>query len=144
MEVRRSVRVRRPVDVAFKVFTAGIAEWWPLREGFSFAPDESRIGEIVLEAREGGRLYERFADGEEYEIGRVTLCHPPERIAFTWGHRDPVTATEVEVTFTADGDGTRVDVVHSGWERLGAKAREAANDYGGGWGFVLSKFEAAA
>ena len=52
--------------------------------------------------------------------------------------------TELEVTFTADGDGTRVDLEHRGWERLGALAEEARSGYGENWNGVLALFAAAA
>jgi uncharacterized protein YndB with AHSA1/START domain len=51
--------------------------------------------------------------------------------------------TEIEIRFTADGDATRVDVEHRGWERLGmARGQEARESYGSddGWGLVLSRY----
>ena len=45
--------------------------------------------------------------------------------------------------FTADGDATRVDVEHRGWERLGIeRGQEARESYGSddGWGLVLSRY----
>ena len=98
-------------------------EWWPLEEGYSFGGDRT-VG-IVLEAREDGRLYERFRDGDSFEVGRVLACSPPDRIVFTW--KDPTWsgATEVEVSFRPEGAGTRVAVEHRGFERLGADGEGA-------------------
>jgi hypothetical protein len=45
------------------------------------------------------------------------------------------------VTFTADGTGTRVDLEHRGWERLGEVAAEAREEYTQGWPRVLAAFE---
>ena len=45
--------------------------------------------------------------------------------------------------FIADGDATRVEVEHRGWERLGIeRGRAAREDYGSdeGWGMVLSRY----
>ncbi len=39
---------------------------------------------------------------------------------------------QVEVRVTAEGDGTRVDLEHRGWERTGAAAGKAAQNYAGG------------
>lgn len=123
-----------PAD-AFRLFTDGISTWWPLEEGYSFGGDRT-VG-IVLEPREGGRLYERFVDGDTFEVGQVLACSPPDRIVFTW--KDPTWrgATEVEVLFRADDGGTRVAVEHRGFERLGADGEPAARRYGGGWPRVL-------
>jgi hypothetical protein len=60
-----------------ELFTDRIGEWWPLDEGYSFGGD--RANEVFLEARVGGRLYERYTDGEEFDIGRVTDCEAPGR-----------------------------------------------------------------
>jgi uncharacterized protein YndB with AHSA1/START domain len=138
MIVRKTVVVRRPVDVAFRLFTEGMTSWWPLHEGYSFGGDRAK--EIVLEGREGGRLYERFTDGEEHLIGVVTAYEPPARVAFTWGHRDPEGHTEVEVRFVPQGEGTRVELEHRGFDRLGERAGEVFRGYHRGWDVVLERF----
>jgi uncharacterized protein YndB with AHSA1/START domain len=139
MNVTRSIVVRRPPEVAFRAFTDEIGEWWPLHDGFSFGGRE-RAKDIFLEAREGGRLYERFTDGEEYDVGTVTKCEPPRRIAFTW--KDPAWdgAIEFEVSFVGESSGTRVEVEIRGWDRAGAAALADREGYGSGLEFILSKF----
>jgi uncharacterized protein YndB with AHSA1/START domain len=49
----------------------------------------------------------------------------------------------VEVRFTPEDGGTRVDLEHRGWERAGAAAEKAAPQYGGGWDLVLARYAAA-
>jgi hypothetical protein len=49
-------------------------------------------------------------------------------------------ATEVEVTFAAVPGGTQVTLVHLGWEKLGAGAKDTYLDYDGGWEYVLSQY----
>ena len=72
------------------------------------------------------RLFtERFGDwwpGEDseraaIERGTVTLWDPPRRIRFTWrrDHDQTVTAD-----FHVEADGTRVTVIHTGWQHAGA------------------------
>jgi len=51
---------------------------------------------------------------------------------------------DVEVTFAADGKGTRVTLVHSGWQKLGEKGAAARAGYGEGWTVVLGEAFAAA
>jgi uncharacterized protein YndB with AHSA1/START domain len=123
---------------AFRLFTDGIQEWWPLDEGFSYGGDRAK--EIHLEARVGGRFFERFVDGDELEVGRVTACEPPDRILFTWRDPDWTAETEVEVTFVAEGDGTCVFLSHRGFDRLGPGWESIAARWAGGWPRVVGAF----
>ena len=89
--VHQVVRVPLTPADAFRLFTQGIGEWWPLDEGYSYGGDRAR--EIHLEPRVGGRFFERFVDGDELEVGHVIVCDPPNRIVSTWS--DWACATEV-------------------------------------------------
>jgi hypothetical protein len=48
--------------------------------------------------------------------------------------------TLVEIRFTAEDAGTRIDLEHSGWEQ-DAKTRDAHKNYDGGWVTVLGHFQ---
>lgn len=135
--IRLTATVPRPATEAFRLFTEGIGEWWPSNLGYSFGGE--RLKDVCLEPVAGGRLYERYTDGEEFEVGRVLACEPPRRIVFTWQGRwsEP---TEVEVRFTSIGSDTRVDLEHRGWERLGASAEQARSSYLNGWPTVLQHY----
>jgi uncharacterized protein YndB with AHSA1/START domain len=136
--IHKSVTVRRPLEEAFAAFTEGIATWWPLA---TYSIFEERASTAVVEGRVGGRLYEISVDGEEGVWGTVTVWEPPDRIAYSWHPgRGEETAQEVEIRFSADGAGTRVDVEHRGWER----APEKRAGYDEGWEFVLGRYVAAA
>jgi hypothetical protein len=137
--VRRTVSVGRPVEDAFRVFTDEIGSWWPL-ETHSTAADRDGVEAetAVLEGRRGGRLYERVSDGTEADWGRITVWEPPHRVAFEW-HVTGV-PTEVEVRFAPDGEGTRVELEHRGFERL-EHGEERRGSYLGGWGSVLGRYE---
>jgi uncharacterized protein YndB with AHSA1/START domain len=141
MTIQKSIHVKRPLDAAFKLFTADIGKWWPLKEGFSFGGE--RADQIHLECRHGGRFYERFRDGEEFEVGTVTVYEPPSRVVFTWKAPTWDAPTEVEVRFAADGAGTRVELEHRGWERAGAAAAPMSERYAGGWETILKRYQAA-
>lgn len=139
--VVKTITVAWPVERAFRRFTGEIGAWWPL-ESHSVGGEQART--CAIEPREGGRLYEVGEDGSEHAWGTVTRWEPPRRVAFTWHPgRDPETRQEVEVTFDPVDDGTRVQVVHTGWERLGEKAAETREAYGPGWEFVLGRFAGA-
>jgi uncharacterized protein YndB with AHSA1/START domain len=139
--VEKSIVVPWAPSAAFRRFTEGIGEWWPLQtHSVSRSPDAT----AAVEGRVGGRLYETAPDGAEHLWGTVTTWDPPRRLAFTWHPgRDADTRQEVEITFRPEGDGTRVDLVHAGWERLGEKAAETREGYGPGWDFVLGLYAEA-
>jgi uncharacterized protein YndB with AHSA1/START domain len=140
MKVNQSVTVQADPERAFRAFTEEIGQWWPLADGFAFAGD--RWQDMFLEGREGGRVYERSRDGEEFLIGTVTVYDPPSRVVFTWGEATEEwdAPTEIEVRFTRDGDGTRVDLEHRGFEGIGAAAEDTAKEYEGGWAAVLDRY----
>jgi len=140
VKVEKSIFVKRAPEAAFRHFTADLGKWWPLQEGLTFGGD--RAHEIFLEPKLGGRFFERFRDGEEHVIGRVTAYEPPARVVFTWQPPSWTGPTEVEVRFSAEGEGTRVRLEHRGWETAGTAALERRDNYGRGWDLVLSRYAA--
>ena len=95
----------------------------------------------VFEGREGGKIYEVLSDGHRSEWGEVLKWDPPHSVTFTWhpGQSRDV-AQQVELRFSAVGKETRLDLVHSGWERLGRTARKTRNGYNLGWSYVLRRW----
>jgi uncharacterized protein YndB with AHSA1/START domain len=136
--VREVVHVELTPHEAFRLFTEGIADWWPLEEGYSYGGDRAR--DVFLEPFAGGRFYERFVDGDELQVGTVTICAPPNRIQFTWRSPDWQADTEVEVRFTAAEAGTLIELEHRGWERLGPAGETLARKWAGGWPRVIQAF----
>ena len=80
-----------------------------------------------------------LASGDSITIqGEVLAWEPPHRLEFTWQlGRTPEQAQNNEVTFAATEAGTRVELTHSGWERLGAQAEEVRAGYDSGWEVVF-------
>jgi uncharacterized protein YndB with AHSA1/START domain len=115
--------------------------WWPHGHSVSAEPGLT----VMFEPRAGGRIYERTPDGAEHDWGEVLAWEPPRRLAYLWHLRfDRADATEVEVTFVPDPEGTAVRIVHRGWERLGAPKgpeRRARNERG--WAGLLPHYVAA-
>lgn len=145
--INTSVTVRRSPEDAFRIFTHGMGSWWPL-QAFSMAEDtEGRVKaeSVVFEEREGGRVYEVMSDGVEGTWATILAWDPPRSFILAWKpNLTDNPPTELEITFTPDDDGTRVDLEHRGWERLGALAAEARAGYGENWTGVLSLFVALA
>jgi uncharacterized protein YndB with AHSA1/START domain len=135
--VLAAVHVRRSPEVAFRVFTERIGEWWPLLSHGVYGKQAAGLGFV------DGKLVERSADGETTVWGEVAEWDPPRRVAFTWHPgRDDGVHTLVEVDFRADEDGTRVELVHTGWEIYGDEAakRRAAYTAPDAWTLVLGLY----
>jgi uncharacterized protein YndB with AHSA1/START domain len=142
--VVNAVTVNASLERAFEVFTQDVKSWWPL-DRYSVAGDEDVAGvtavDSIIEPREGGRWYEVRSDGSEADWGEVVVFDAPHRLVASWHPGRPADqATEIEVRFTADGDATRVELTHRGWERLGERAAEARQGYAGGWETVLGNY----
>jgi len=141
LTVRKSVHVTCTPEDAFELFTERIADWWPFE---THAPGNEPPAEAVFEPRVGGRVYSRATSGVEHDWATVTAWEPPSRVAADWHVTAGKPSTELEVRFLPDGDGTRVDLEHRGWERWGDEAAETFESYNGGWDTVLKPFVAKA
>lgn len=138
--LHKSIVVACPVEHAFRVFTARMNDWWPF-EGHSIFDGDATI---VWDPEVGGRVYERTPDGEEGLWGTIVAWEPPRSFAMSWHPgRGKETVQDLSVTFTEAPNGTRVDLVHSGWDRAEDAADRLAS-YGAGWDKVLDVFADAA
>jgi uncharacterized protein YndB with AHSA1/START domain len=133
MTIRKSIRVDRSPEISFKVFCEEIGVWWP--QGFS-----GKGSRLFMETRVGGRFVETRVDGTEYEIGRLTAYQPPKVVAFTWRAPSWDVTTQVEVRFSADGAGTRIELEHSGFDQS-PQVREFQKNYSGGWETILGHYQ---
>jgi uncharacterized protein YndB with AHSA1/START domain len=145
--VRKTITVAASQAHAFEVFTAGIDRWWPKKAHVGATPPTM----IAIEPRVGGRWYERAADGEETDVGRILVWEPPQRFVMSWDidchwQPDRTVGTEVEVRFIAEApDATRVELEHRAFERLGAEGGASLRkDVDGGWPGMLDLFKKAA
>jgi len=146
--VRTSVVVQAPVQRAFEVFTRDMMAWWPEDHHLL----EGELGEMVFEARAGGRIYDRATDGRECTWARVVAYEPPGRVVFTWDispsweiETDLERTSEVEVRFIAEGDSrTRVELEHRNLERHGDgwEGMSDAVSSPGGWPKTLAAYAA--
>jgi hypothetical protein len=138
--LRLSLEVACSTEHAFSVWTTAIGTWWPADHTVSGRPQT-----VVLQSGVGGRIFERTADGVEHEWGEVTVWDPPSALAYLWHiGRDRTAATEVWVQFLDQGDSTRIEIEHRGWERLGADAQVWRERNQIGWDTLLPHFQSAA
>lgn len=145
--VTHALQVAAPPASAFRSFTEGMGRWWPKSHSIGTSP----LVQVVMEPRAGGSWHEVGEDGSTCAWGRVAIWEPPSRLVLVWQigadwKHDPSLETEVEVTFTPDGPGTRVTLEHRGLEAYGGRAAEMAGVFAGpgGWPGLLAAFAGAA
>jgi uncharacterized protein YndB with AHSA1/START domain len=129
--IHKTITVDAPIEQAFETFTRRMGSWWPRGSHSLF--DERK--EIVLEERVGGRVYEVSTEGEEGEWADVIAWEPPDRFVLRWRVNPKRGPTEVEVRFTSENGGTRVDLEHRGWDDAEGRA-----NYDTGWDKVLGDY----
>jgi len=120
-DVGLAVTVPLPPERAFDVFVQQMDVWWP-RQGvfpYSFAPEGTRPLHIRFEPQLGGRYYETFLDGSEYVIGHISVFEPPNRLCYSWQDPAWLSETQIALSFSAEGDSTRVIYEQDGFERAG-------------------------
>lgn len=148
LSVEKSIYVNAAPARAFEVFTARMTAWWPLATHHIGKADASAA---VIEPFAGGRWYEQGVDGSTCEWGKVLAWEPPGRVVLAWqiGADWAFAAsleTAVEVTFTPEGAGTRVHLVHRDLQAYGEAADTMVTTLGGegGWTALLGAFAAVA
>jgi uncharacterized protein YndB with AHSA1/START domain len=144
-DVRREVTVAGTPERAFDLFTNRMAEWWPAEHHLAGSP----VMAMTVEPRVGGRIYDSCEDGSESAWGHVTEWNPPSGFTFAWMitgawqlETDVEKASRVSVTFTAEGDRTRVALVHKDFWRMSEGGQAMADAVGSadGWGSGLQCF----
>ena len=123
MTAKIMVSVRLAVDpaVAFALFTDRVDDWW--RKGPKYRMDGEKTGRLLFEPGEGGRLVEIYENaGDLFEIGRILVWRPGERLVFEWRQPNfaPDQVTEVDIAFIPVAGGTRLTLEHRGWAKLPA------------------------
>jgi uncharacterized protein YndB with AHSA1/START domain len=127
--IRKTVLVDFAPVEAFELFTAGINSWWPAR---THSYGGEAVTRVVFEPGPGGRVYEVTEAGEQ-DWARVREWDPPHGFVLEWliGEQP----TEVSVSVSAEGPGSRIVLEHRGF--AAAKARD---NYDSGWDVVLAPF----
>ena len=127
--VRKSILVDATPEEAWRVFTEDSGSWWPFATHAILRAESTTA---VFEPRVGGRVFERTPDGRKADWGRVVAWEPPARLVLEWTITEP--PTEVEVRFTPEASGTRLELEHRGWGDGGS------GNYDAGWEHILGLF----
>ncbi len=134
--VIKSATVKVQPARAFELFAGDLARWWPLAQ-FHTGPDPV---DCKIEPQVGGRVFERAKDGKVSVWGHVLAYEPPHRLSFSWLVGLSAEAEQlIDIRFTAEGGGTRVELTHSGWEKLGDAAAALRERYDTGWGMLIER-----
>ena len=132
--VQKTVLVDFAPAEAFELFTAGIATWWPVGTHSYGGGD---VTSVVFEPGAGGRVYEVTSAGER-DWATVRTFDPPSGFVLEWLIGE-ASGTEVEVRFTPEGQGSRVELEHRGFG-----ASDPRENYASGWDVVLALYVEAA
>jgi uncharacterized protein YndB with AHSA1/START domain len=142
--VKKQIFVKATPQRAFDVFTREMDTWWPLATHHISKIDAKNA---VIEPFVGGRWFERGIDDSECDWGKVLAWDPPARLVLAWQisaswQHDAKLMTEVEVRFTAENGGTRVELEHRLLRNFGARTDEmrSALDSEGGWTGLLGMY----
>ena len=132
--VRKTVLVDFGPADAFDLFTAGLASWWPVG---THSYGGEAVTDVVFEPEAGGRLYEVTEAGQQ-DWANVREFDPPNGFVLEWLIGE-ASGTEVEVRFTPEGQGSRVELEHRGFG-----ASDPRENYASGWDVVLAPYVEAA
>ena len=106
--------VAGPADRVFRALTSAdeLKKW--------FCPEGFEVPVVEMDARIGGayRIEMKAPDGEIYAVsGTIKELSPPDLLSYTWTWEEDEAEEEHEslVTYrlSADGDGTKVELVHT-------------------------------
>jgi len=134
--IRQSVHVECPIEDAFRLFTERFGEWWPLA---SYSISGEKAEDCEIEPWVGGRVFERSRSGEKHAWGSVTAWNPPEHLEFTWHPGERCDHNQiVNIEFEVEADGTRVTLIHTGWQFAGVQVSALHAECTARWSAVLS------
>jgi uncharacterized protein YndB with AHSA1/START domain len=107
--------------------------WGAVTQGDTFAKWYA-FGGAQIELKPGGRLVMRWDEHGEY-LGFVEKVEPGRRFAYTYAvapgvEPAPGNSNLVEFTLTPEAEGTRLQLVESGFDRLEMPAAEQAEHAG--------------
>ena len=132
--IEREILIAAPVETVWRVVT----EPDQIRQWFT---DQAEV-----ELRVGGGGHLRFPGGQSYSL-QVEAVEPPHRFVWRWVQPEGAVARQenslvVEFTLRPEGDGTRLRVVESGFDKLDwsdERKRRYAGDHTEGWETIVGR-----
>lgn len=127
-QAREEAAIRVSIDIAvapeelFQIFVEDVDLWWKRGPAHRFFPPWK--GRMRFEKNGETRLVEQDPDNPKrrHVIGKVLVWEPGVHLTFEFRlpNFSPEQATRVDVAFVPIETGTRIDLLHTGWETLPA------------------------
>ena len=130
MNVRRSAFVRATPERVWEEFSSldRLDAWFGI--GHTLHAYEPKLGATVELSVELEGVRQRYG-------GEITVFEPVREVSFECNWHDPLLAWSVPTIWTlrlsAAYDGTMVEILHHGFERLGVEAGAQLEGYEEGW-----------
>jgi uncharacterized protein YndB with AHSA1/START domain len=144
LSVRRSIFIKASPDRVWREFESHdrMTRWWGvLREPQEIGKPNGM--ELVSYAPRVGAMVEmriKNADGLWRFGGAVTVFDPPRELTFENDWLEPsegwLQPTYITLRLTPALDGTIVELLHHGFERIGPNGAGTHAGYEGGWGML--------
>lgn len=136
--IKKTVTVPLRPDAAFTLFTDRMGDWWPVETHSVSGSAGKKPKAVKVDKKKGGHITETKADGEPARWATITRWEPGRAFGLSWYvGRSEAEATDIMVTFTPVDTGTRVELVHDGFDRLGETAMSQHLNYKSGWDLVF-------
>ena len=144
--ITKILHVRLGAAESIDLMIADIALWWPVSSHSVSAANGSLPLALTVKPRPGGQFIETLADGTKTVWGTITHWVHPRQIKIDWHVGQPqIDATQIELTFTPEKNGTQIILTHSGWEKFGQAGLSIRAEYDKSWDHVfLDRYSAAA
>ncbi|MFQ5946216.1 MAG: SRPBCC domain-containing protein [Anaerolineae bacterium] len=139
MKVEKSITITAGTERVWEALTGEIAAWWTR----PYFVDGDRATGLQMDPQLGGRLVETWGeDGSGYLVGRVVEWLPPMQLGFTWMEKAwEGASTVVWVELRPEGSGTKLSLVHEGFERV-PDGKATQESYAPGWEDLMAKLKA--
>jgi uncharacterized protein YndB with AHSA1/START domain len=138
-DIWQDIEIAAPPARVWQVLTGeGLVEQWLGCMGY-----KAEIGTIFYMQQDKAKRAAGDTSGATH--CELLALEPPRRMIFSWYYPD-MPKTEVMITLEPAGTGTRVALVHTGWDQYDGDQIKAIRDaLAGGWGsYVLPQLKRVA
>lgn len=127
--IHKDIWINAPIETVWDFITdqRKIAQWLMPND---FAPVQGHCFNMQCEPMDGSNGIVECV---------VEECQPPSRLVYSWTIDKPPITTLVEIQLNTENNGTRLKLVHSGWEQLSEQDSHVRDRHDQGWTFLLGQ-----